>query len=124
MMMEKYIKKVEQLVDRYKGYFGLGDWDIDLAVVDEGLSDSVIAYSTDVEVLEKKARIIFKKVLFEEYPDDIVKTVVHELIHLRLAIFQQDYYIQTKELKYYLEERFVNDITRGILELEEDLVRE
>ena len=101
--MIKYLNFLE----KYKKLVGLSDYKIFLLEKIENSSN--IAEAT-VDIFEKFIKVNLYKGFIEGTKEFKKETLMHELVHARLCIALQEQQQATK----YIEENFVNDITRGL----------
>lgn len=114
-MNEEKIKQYLVILNRYKTYFGLGDYKITLS---NKLLPGDGSYLARVEPdrYEKTLGVELYGAFLKKTPAEQKNILVHELVHARVAIFQEE----CEKLCGESEEMMVNDITSGVMRLEEE----
>ena len=103
-----YLKFLEE----HKYLVGLSDYTIMLA--DKIEKHSNIAEAS-VDIFEKLIKVNLYKDFIDSTPKFQKETLLHELIHARLNIALQE----QNQITKFIEEDFVNDITRGLMTYDE-----
>lgn len=106
----KQLDKYLDFMNYYKPYVGLSDWIVTLKVklIKGGDLAGVL-----VEAHEKEMILTISEEFLKETDKKQLNILFHELVHARVACFNQ----RAREHTYILEEDMVNDLTRGYEEL-------
>jgi predicted metallopeptidase len=117
LMKPDEAKEFINIMDRYKKYFGLADYNI--RVVPKYKSHDTNLAEVESDHYEKELTVqLFNG--FKKLDDNARKKVlVHELIHARFAVYDDKASKATAEL----EEEFINDVTSGVIGVEDDAKR-
>ena len=120
----KQRKAILKFLDRNKHFFGLSEWKIN---VDEEIKieSTSIAEVVD-DIYEKELNVTICDEYMNSSPSKRENTLIHELIHARVSIFNTRWKMAYNELKKAQdaireeeEEFFVNDLTKGFLKYDE-----
>lgn len=113
METPEYVKEALKVLNDYKAYFGFADWEI--RIDDKTESDEEETYAeADPDFLEKTLTVT----IFPLYlKSNRKETMIHELIHGRIAVAANKIERKVEQIEYYEEEEAVNDITRGFMKI-------
>lgn len=101
----------DKFLETHKKYFGFADFSI--TIVDKTDVESDCKAEIEVDQFENTLEITLYKGFLES--EDKENILVHELIHGRLALFEERLNDRMKSLKYHEEEQMVNELTRGFM---------
>lgn len=107
------IEQAKCILYSYKQFFGFADWSV--VVEDKTDHDEDGTYAeVDADHMEKKLTVTLYKLYLKSNRQE---TLIHELIHGRIAMYQNKIEKRIEQIQYYEEEEAINDITRGFMEL-------
>ena len=107
------MKKSEMLsylkfMEKYKSLVGLSDYRIFLI---EKHEDNTNIAEVTIDIFEKFIKVNLYNKFKELSETERKETLMHELVHGRLNIAHQEEILTCQ----YIEENFVNDVTRGLM---------
>jgi hypothetical protein len=106
--MKLSMKKIRDLITYHKNNLCLNDWSytIQTNVI---MKNSIAEVSFDIPY--RKFHISFSKECEDLSKEDLIKTIIHEMIHMKLGITQSKFNDALKKISYEFEEQLVDDIT-------------
>ena len=117
---------IKKFLETNKEYFGLREFEI---VVRPEIEDEPMTVSRVIaDIYEHTLTIIICPLYLNQTKEKKINTLIHELIHARVNVFEQKWKISSNELrkaqeaiKNEEEEFMVNDITKGFLRFNNDI---
>jgi hypothetical protein len=117
-LTKEKITEYLKILNQYKGYFGMTDYNITLS--DRLLrGDGMYLARVEPDRYEKRLSVELCDAFMRKNNVEQKKILVHELVHARVAIYQEE----AEKLTQDVEEFMVNDITAGVFKIEDDLKR-
>jgi hypothetical protein len=104
---------VFKFIDTHKGDFGFANFDVEVIDASDVEHQDSLAV-TEILPGALKLRLTLFHGWDEDDSRDWQKIVLHELLHARIGLVEDQFREQTQRLRYFIEEQCIDDIAHGL----------
>lgn len=101
-------KQITKFLDDNKKLVGLDSYTVSVELCYD--IDNIVIAEAIVDIFEKFINVKLYNKFYNMEDIEKKKVLLHELVHARINVYVQE----TNEIRSYMEEDLVNDITRGL----------